>query len=99
MTAVRLEECLVLLSAGRGSDKANPVRDEMDASVSYDDGWYSIRLPAKELLVLTDMLIEGLEQFDERLIAAQIGLSKAELRTFMLDFTGSMQAARQAVDS
>lgn len=35
MTAVWLEGCL---SSGRGNDKANPVRDEMDASVKYDDG-------------------------------------------------------------
>jgi hypothetical protein len=68
----------------------------MDASVSFENGWYSVHLPARELLLLTNMLIEGLEQFDDGLIAAQIGLSKEDLVSFMLDFTGAMQQARRA---
>jgi hypothetical protein len=67
----------------------------MDASVSYEDGWYTVQLPARELRLLTDMLIEGIEQFDDGLIAAQIGVPKADLTSFMLEFTGAMQEARQ----
>jgi hypothetical protein len=73
----------------------------MQSEVSYQEGWYTVRMPTSELLLFTNMFIEGLEQLSDGLLEDQLGVGKREAQEFMTDFTTAMSEARarsQSVD-
>jgi hypothetical protein len=67
----------------------------MESKIDYSDGWYSVRMPANELLLFTNMFIEGLEQFSDGLLVEQVGVDRRAAQDFMTNFTEAMADARE----